>query len=208
MAKNTGRKVAALVGVASLVVGGLVGGFIFNDNKQVTDLQNQVLELENQPAKIVEVTEEVLVDNGNLDLVLEYLDENLNESDGNVNFNTLDLDDNKIEGLVDRIIFTNEIKAKAVTAVKAEAFNELNHEYVDKHMEYEVKLQKEDLERLKVLDDIVTVNDLDFKDGDANVDVTVNFEQEDEKYTATFDVEFKDGEVDSLKLIGAPEVRL
>ena len=200
MAKGKIWKVASLIGVAGLLVGGVAMGFIGDnkEQKQIDDLNAQLIDAQNQPALEVVVTEEVLVDNGNLGLVLEYIDENIYKD--KVDFSTLDLGDDEIELLVDRIVFTNEIKAKAIAEVKAKAFSELNHEYVNT-----TKLHVEDLERLKVQDDYsdVIVSDLDFEDGDANVFVTVKFEQDDIKYEADFNVEFEDGEIEDLNLLEA-----
>ncbi len=194
MAKNTGLKLAGL-GVAALLVGFAAGGFTFDDNKQVADLQAQVAELGNQTAEIVE--KEVLVDNGNLDLVLEHVYDN----EGDITYLTKDLDDDEVELIVDRIVFINDIKAKAVAEVKAEAVDELDN-IVFSEGHHGVTFDEDEIERVRVQDDAdeVKVSNLDFEDKDADVKVTVKFEQDDVKYVADFNVEFRDGEIDDLEL--------
>ena len=179
-------KIGAIVGAVGLVIGGLFGGLVFP--KTIVETENVTI------TEIVEQTIEVPVDNGNLDLVLNHIYDN----DGKVKTLTEDLDDDEIESIVDRIVFLNEVKDKAVAEVKAEAADELHKESFD-----EVTFDEDDLERIKVQDDDneVIVSDVDFDDLDADVKVTVKFEQDDVKYEADFNVEIKDNEVDDLTLL-------
>jgi len=180
-------KIGAIVGAAGLVFGGLGGAFLF-PNKIV---ETETLTITN----VVNQTVEIPVDNGNLDLVLNHI----YDHKGNVGTLTNDLDDDEVESIVDRIVFLNEIKDLAVAEVKAEAADELDKKTFD-----EVTFDEDDLERIRVQDDDgeINITNVDFEDGDANVEITVKFEQDDIKYGADFDVKIKDGEVDDLTLQG------
>ena len=198
MAK-TSKKLLTGLTIGGLVVGGLLGGFGFDDSKDVKALQSQVTALQNAPADTINVTQEVEVDNGNLDLVLEHIYDN----DGKVNYLLDDLDDDELNQVVDRILFINEIKDATVAEAKAEAADALNKEVYTFADNSTVTFDEDDIERIRVQDDDdeVVIDSVDFEDSDADVQVTVNFEQDDVKFAADFMVEFKDGEVDDLDLL-------
>lgn len=197
---KTSKKLLAGLAIAGLAVGGLIGGIGFDDSKDVKVLQNQLAELQNQPAPIADIVEvEVAVDNGNLDLVLNHLYDN----DGNVNYLLDDLDDDEVDQIADRITFINEIKSLSVNYLKAEAADALDKEVYTFADNSTVTFDEDDLERIRVQDDAdeVVVDSVDFEDSDADVLATVYFEQDDVKFAADFNVEFKDGEVDDLDLL-------
>ncbi len=187
-----------VVGIIALIMGGISGVAIF---PREVEVEKEIEVIKEVP---VNVTVEVPVDNGNLDVVLEHIYDN----DGNVNYLTEDLDDDELSQVVDRVVFINEIKDLAVAEVKAEAADELDKEeliYFDADLDKRVTVtfDEDDIERIRVQDDDdeVIVDDVDFEDNDAEVIVTVNFEQDDVKFVADFMVEFKDGEVDDLDLL-------
>lgn len=183
-------QIGALVGVIGLILGGFSGAFLF---------PNKIVETETITiTNVVNQTVEVPVDNGNLNLVLNHIYDN----EGNVSTLTEYLDDDELESIVDRIVFLNEIKSLAVAEVKAEAADELDKEVFN---ETNITFDEDEIERIRVQDDDneVIVSDVDFDDKDADVKVTVYFEQDDDKYEADFNVEIKDGEVDDLTFLDA-----
>ncbi|MBT3451189.1 hypothetical protein HN448_04425 [archaeon] len=193
MAKYS-KSLVAWFSIAFLVIGNLLGAAFYNDNAQVEDLQSQLADAQNN--SVIEIQEvEIEVDSGNLDLVLEHLYDN----DGNVNYLLDDLDDDELNLIADRISFINEIKALAVNYVDAEAADELDKEVFNNSVEFD----EDEIERIRVQDDAdeLIVSDIDFEDSDADVLVTVYFEQDDVKYEADFNVEFKDAEIDDMDLL-------
>jgi len=193
MAKYS-KSLVAWFSIAFLVIGNLLGIAFYNDNAQVEDLQSQLADAQNN--SVIEIQEvEIEVDSGNLDLVLEHLYDN----DGNVNYLLDDLDDDELNLIADRISFINEIKALAVNYVDAEAADELDKEVFNNSVEFD----EDEIERIRVQDDAdeLIVSDIDFEDSDADVLVTVYFEQDDVKYEADFNVEFKDAEIDDMDLL-------
>lgn len=113
---------AGAIGVAGLLVGGLGAGIYYNANPVVDvqvnpineelkedkedlkldleELEEYIAELEAQEPEVINKTVEV--DNGNLDLVLDYM------LDGNVSLVTDDLEDDELDLIVDRITFLND----------------------------------------------------------------------------------------------------
>jgi hypothetical protein len=194
MAKNS-KALVTWMSIAFLLIGNLLGFAFYNDNAQVDDLQSQLVDAQNNSVVIQEVEVEVPVDSGNLDLVLEHIYDN----DGSINYLLNDLDDDELSLIVDRILFINEIKALAVNYVDTEAADELDKELFNNTIEFD----EDEIERIRVQDDDdeVIVTSVDFEDSDADVLITVYFEQDDVKYEADFNVEIKDNEVDDMDLL-------
>lgn len=195
--KQVNKAIVAAVGIAGVVVGGLVGAFVMpNDNPVEIQYQDKIVEVPVEVEKIVNNTIEIEVPVGseNLDLVLDEIYNN----NGNVDYLVDDLDDDELDQVVDRIVFANDIKDLAVAEVKAELFDELDREMVGL-----VELDERDLERLKVDDDAdeVTLANVDYEDKDAEVTVTGTFEQDDVKYDYEAMVEIKDGIVDDFEVV-------
>lgn len=178
------RMAAGVLGL--VLVGGAVSYAIPNEVEVKVPVNVSV------PGKTVFT--DVLVDNGNLALVLDHLYDN----DGDVNYLLNDLDNDEIELVVDRIIFVNEAKTMAVNYVESNMADELDKVAVEG--EY---LDEDDIERIRIDDDDdeVLIEDIDFDDSDAHVIVSATFEQDDVDYKATFDVKIKDGEVDDMELV-------
>lgn len=146
------------------------------------------------PVEVIKtVNVSVPVDNGKLDVVLQHIYDN----DGSIDYLVEDLKDTEVAQIADRIVFINDVKSLAVSAVKNDAFDILDKEVVDGE-----ELDDKDMEKLKVYsdDDKVLVSDVDFDDSDATVSVDVRFEQDDVLYDATFTVEVRDGAVSDVEL--------
>lgn len=194
-----GKLAMAGIIAGTAVIAGFAGATLFP--RTITEevvVTETVTEFVDVPVNITEyvevpvnVTEYVEVDNENLPIVLEEIYNN----DGKVNYLLDDLDDDELDLIVDRIAFVNDIKAMAVAEVKAELFDELDGEIVDG-----VKLDEDDMERLRLDDDLdeLIVKEIDFEDKDAVIEVTGSFEQEDIKYDYVVEVEFKDGEIEDF----------
>ena len=99
--------------------------------------------------------------------------------------------------VINRILFLNNIKAKAVAEVEKEFEDLIDDEVFDG-----VEFDDDDVERVRILDDgdEVVIDDIDFEDFDADVVVQVKFEQDDIKYKAYVNVEIKDGDVEDSDL--------
>jgi len=201
--KNILKVVA--VGAAGLVIGAIGGATLFPVQNEVPVEVEKIVEktvtvsvpVEVPVETIVErnVTVEVPVDNGNLDLVLDHIYDN----DGTVDYLTDDLDDEDVNEIVDRIVFINDIKALAAQAVKDDGVDELDREVaVDNET-----MDEDDIERFRVNDDSdeIVIDEVDFEDSDATVLVSARFEQDDVEYLGNFEVEFKDGEVDEVRVV-------
>ena len=141
--------------------------------------------------KTVEV--EVKVDSENLKEVLQHIYDN----NGRVNYLLEDLDDDEVELIAERVIFINEIKELAIKEVKNEFVDEIDDEEFGT-----VTFDDDDIERVRPQDDMdeIEVLDVDFEDKDADLMMTVRFEQDDVKYEADVMIEIKDGEVDELNI--------
>lgn len=208
---KTEKKILGVALGAGLVLGGLGGAFLFPTTNTITDQ----VEVINEVEKIVEVpvetivTEtievekivEVEVDNGNLDTVLDHI----YDTEGNVEYLLKGLDDDEVNQIVDRVVFINDVTTLAVKEVKAEFMDLIDKEDfggVEKFFD------EDNIGRVRIQDkdgDIVCF-DVDFKDGDAEVEVEVKFEQDDIKYKVKVIVEFRDGKVDDIDL-GLVELR-
>jgi len=218
-------KVAGAIGAGALLIasGALGTGIIKNDTiqeqaAQISQLQlnnsklsDNIVDLNNAEPVIEYVDKEVLVnntvevevDNGNLDVVLDHIYDNK----GNIKYITNDLDDDEVNEIVDRLIFVNEIKVLAAEEAKSEIKDLLDKEEFTFNNET-VEFDEDDIERVRVQDDsdeLIVGEDIDFEDGDAEVEVEVYFEQDDVKYKALVEVEFKDSEVDDIDLISVEE---
>ena len=149
----------------------------------------------------VEVETIVEVDNGNLADVLDHIYDN----DGSVEYLIDHLDDDEVDQIVDRIAFINDAKKLAIDGVKDDLFDELDDVKPD---DVGFKLDKDDMERLRINDndDELEILDVDFEDLDADIMVTGTFNQENNagntvKFSFAAQVEINDGEYDEINSI-------
>ena len=207
--ENVGLKVGVGV-VAALLVGGFGGAALVDDQTKVDSLTEQ-LKTAGEPI-VVEKIIEVPVDGENLDVVLKYLYDNKHDNpnkDKLVHFLTDDLDDDELSQVVDRIVFINEAKDKAVAYIKG---LDLADELEDEDKTYlpvdgvvgedEIEVDEDEVKRVRVQDDDdeVEVLDTDFDDSDAEIVVMVNFEHDGVKLEVPVTVEIKDNVVDDFEL--------
>lgn len=190
MVNNKWGKTSALI-LGGILVGGVGGGLIFNDNDTIDKLTADLATANTlEPTTVTEYIE-VEVDNGNLGIVLEHIYDN----DGQVEYLTEDLDDDEINQIVDKVIFTNEVRKLAVDAVRADLYDE-----VDKLVVGNVTLDEDELKRLRIDDDqdelLFEIDD--WADRDATVHVTGTFRQDDDTFDFELDAVFEDGEFDDF----------
>jgi len=195
------KKILAGVSAVAIAVAGFgAGSFMVEPETIVTEkivnvpfIVNHTIEVPVE--KIVNLTTEVLVDNGKLDLVLEHIYDN----NGDVEYLIDDLDDDEISEIADRVVFINDIKFLAAQEVNNEIKDLLDKESFNGTDRF---FDEDDIERVRVQDDAdeLIIEDVDFEDKDADVRVEVRFEQDDIKYNAFVTVEFKDGSVDDINL--------
>ncbi len=192
--KNFKWKQFFAVGAIGILIGGLGGALLLP-----REVETEVIVEKNVTVEVpYNVTVEVEVDNGNLDLVLQHIYDN----NGFVEYLTEDLDDDEVEQIVDKIVFVNEVRKLAVDAVRADLYDEVDKlEVTDGEDVYE--LDEDELRRLRINDDAdeleVTIED--WEDREAIVHVTGSFKQDGTKFNFETDVVFEDGEFDDLEAI-------
>lgn len=143
--------------------------------------------VEKEVEKIVEVESKDLAE----------IEQILMDNSGDVSFCTSELDDDEVALVSDCLVLTNDFKALAVAEAKKEIAD-----LVDKEVVSGVTLDEDDVERVRINDDLdeVSISDLDFEDKDATATVTGTFEHDDIKYEFEVSVDFKDGSVDDVSL--------
>lgn len=173
---------------------------IYEDNPIDAELQaeNEAFKLEIAEYEAIE-PEVIEVDNGNLDFILEHIYDN----DGNVEYLLDDLDDDELDQIVERVAFVNEIKALAIDELNKELADELDKEVVDIGNNETLKLDEDDIERIRIKDDAdeIEVLEIDFEDGDAELKLRGRFEQDDIKFNFEAVISFRDGEIDEIESI-------
>lgn len=191
------NKVSAVIMSVLLVGAGAFTGSQLVQPVQIEKVVNHTVEVPVEVVKQVEVVKEVpvvkevLVDNGYLKTVLQHIYDN----DGNVEYLTEDLKDSEVSLIAQRVVFVDYLKALAVKAVDAKGIKELDHEVVNG-----TTIDDRDVEKFKIQSDSVdvVVNDINFEDKDAELEVQAKFYHDDVKYLATFTVEVRDGEVEDV----------
>lgn len=199
-------------GVVLAASAGLVGGFALDNpepyvvEKVVTEVQTvevpgptmTVTEIKEVP---VEVEKEVIVEvpvNGTMDVVEFLVDQNgdLRELD------ISEIEDRGLDELISQVSFIRESKLQAAYFVDKELADELDRRRVSG-----VTLDEDDIERVRIDDDLdeLLIDDVDFDDMDADVTVTGTFEHDDIEYEFEVLVEIKDGEVDEMEIVSVSE---
>ena len=196
--KSKGYKAVALSAVVVLSAGlGAVGHALTTQPMVVEKpvIVEKVINSTIEVPVVKEVPVEVIkyVTDEKLDVVLEHIFDN----EGKIEYLTEDLKDSEVAQIADRIVLVNEFKSVAVDKVKAELAD-----LVDKEVVSGVKIDEDEVERVRVNDDAdeVAVADIDFDDKDAELLVSGSFEHEDVKYVYEVLVSFKDGEFDDVEL--------
>lgn len=198
------KAIGMAIGIAGL---GVAGGFLLDQPEpQVIEVEKQVpFEVVKEVAVPYNVTEEVIVEkevekiievplNGTDDVVEFIVDEN-----GNINELDIDeIEDKGFDELISQVAFIQESKMMAVYEVESELSDELDRRTVQG-----VELDEDDIERIRVNDDLdeLEIDDINFDEKDADVTVTGSFEHDDEEYDFEVLIEIKDGQVDDFDVI-------
>jgi hypothetical protein len=203
------KKIGKIAGIAA--VGALLGGAgVHMTMEPETNIITETVTVEKiveVPGENITVTETVEVENENMaDLVQEIID---NEGD----LSYLDVDeiedaDDEVQEVANQIIFINDAKALALAEVKKEVFDTLDGEVITLNDNSTYEFDDNDLERLKLDDDLdeLIVSDIDYEDRDCDVTVTGSLEDEDGlEFEFEYIVEIKDGEVDDSDLVSVNE---
>jgi len=199
---------ATLLTLGGALLGGVIGynlyepkTVVITETKEV--VKTQLVEVEKEVQIPVEVIKEVPVDNGNLQLLLQYGYDNEGDLSGVYD----DLKDTEIDQVVNRIVFINDAKAIALNEVKKGILEELHKSEVTMSSGSIVKLYKSDIKRLKFNEDTldIVVVEKDFDDKDAEVKVTGRFEQENDKFNFEAIVLIKDGAFDEIETVSISE---
>jgi outer membrane murein-binding lipoprotein Lpp len=202
------KKVAAISISAALVAGGIgaaLGAYVANDSVQVAELQAKVAELESQEPvvvtetvtveteTIVEVTNtvEVLVDNENLDVVLQYVFDN----NGDVSFVTSGLKESEIDQIVERVLFINDVESLVLETARQNLLDLVHNRQVSGK-----RIKSSEVTRVRFDENSIVSEVTSFKFNDANGQVTVTFEADGERYEAVVGVTIKNSEVSESKL--------
>lgn len=213
---NRALKVAGALGAGLLIAGAGMGSGIVIGNmddagyqSQITELQKEVKELENQEPVIINNTEvkevpvnitqikEVPVDNGKLDLVLSYLQENVDNRD------VFDVDDDELDLIVDNVVFELDAKSLAEELVKKEGV-----EYMD---DEEDIFREGDLEEYRdndvykfTIEDETSVDDINYEDSEAYIEVVARMKMDnDEDKLARYVKFLVEVEGDSAEIVDA-----
>lgn len=191
---NINWKQVGTAAAAALIVGATLGAtFIPREipvevpvEKQVTVVEYIDVPVPYEVEKIVEKEVIVEVDNGNLDLVLEYVYEN-----GELEFITEDLFDDEIDVIVERILLIEEVKAVSEDYALANFAREL-----EKQHDYD----RRDISRVKLVEDSVEFlkESANFKYGDFETKLSIEFRYDGVVEERDVIVEYYNGRVRSL----------
>jgi len=205
------KKTIAALGLIGVVASGAVFGAIGHYSSVPTADEIKAIgdaAIAKAEPKIVTVTEtkEVLVDKivevekivevGSVEL--KVLEQALIDNNGDLTVCTQDLDDDEAALVGDCAVFMTDVKNLALAEAKAEIADLVDGEVVALET-----LDEDDVERIRLNDDLdeVTVTDLDFEDKDATVVVSGTFEHDDTKYEFEVEVEFKDNSIEDVSLV-------
>lgn len=154
-------------------------------DKIVTQNVTEIVEVE-VPVEVVKEVE-VLVDNENLALVLDYIYDN----EGDLEFLTTDLFDDEVETIVDRILLVEDVKAQAKSYVESNLAREL-----ERQLDYD----RRDVSRIKIEDVVFDKALADFKYEEFVLEVEVEYRYNNVEETKVVIVEYYNGRVRSLNI--------
>jgi len=174
MRKNTKQKIMAAVGAVAIGVAGIATGFVLDNPEPVVKYVNQTIEVPVEKIVNHTVVEEkiVEVDNGDLDLVLEYLEDNYGDD-------YLVFED--VRDIVENIKMEDEYKNKALDMFEVEW-----KDYVDAPAGYVLS----DGKIVRIRDEKVKAIDYDDKEFIVTFEAEIEFEDDDSKVTRYYNVTY------------------
>jgi len=197
--KKAALKIAAGV-VVGLIAGGLGAVALTPEPAPVVQIKEVSVPVEVEVIKEVirNVTVEVPIETASgSDDTLEIVLNHLFDADGEVQYITDEFDSDEVEEIADAFVFINDNVKLASDLIKKELADELDREEVNG-----TSLDEDDVERIRINDDLdeVTVEDFDWKDKEVDLIFDVRFEHDDVDYTAVVKVEVRDGELDDISI--------
>lgn len=200
MKKQTIKKIAGIsAAVAVAFSAGVGAGFVLDHSEPV--MVPMPFEVTREVAVPYNVTEYVTVEkevevekiievplNGTEDVIEFIIDEEGNLSELDLS----EIEDHGFDELIRQVAFIQESKLMAADYVKKEFADE-----ADKYNVSGTIIDEDDVERLRIADDLdeLIAEDIDFEDSDVDVTVKGTFEHDDVDYEFESLVEIKDGKV-------------
>jgi hypothetical protein len=177
---------------------GIVGASVFAGSKLFPETiveelpvekivyQDVIVEVPTIVTETTIVEKEVLVDNGNLELVLKYV-----YDEGELEFLTEDLFEDELDLIVDRILLIEEVKSVSVDFALSNFAREL-----EKQLDYD----RRDVSKVKLVKDSVEFvkESADFKYGEFEVKLSVEFRYDSVVEEKEVLVEYYDGRVRNI----------
>lgn len=142
----------------------------------------------------VEVIKEVNVTDARLGEVIQHIF----DREGDVEYIVDEFDADEIDQIADAFIFVHEMVKDGSDYIKKEIADELDKETIG-----ETELDEDDIERIRISDDLdeVTLEDFDAEDKELDITYNVKFEHDDEDYQAEVKIEVRDGKVDDIEIV-------
>lgn len=200
MEKTNVLKVAGAAALG-LVVGG--AGIAGTMEPEVVTVENTITEIVENIVEVevpveVEVIKEVNVTDSKLGDVIQHIF----DRDGDVEYIVDEYDADEVDQIADAFLFVHEMVAEGSSEIKKELADELDREIVNG-----VELDEDDIERIRISDDLdeVTLEDFDAEDGELDITYDVRFEHDDVDYEAVVRIEVRDGEVDDIEIVSVNE---
>jgi len=216
------KKIVAGV-IAGLVIGGAAFGAIGNANTNnvelkanslIAKLNSDIKTLNQRPefcptpivcdepivCELCEVTEALsfeVIEDPTINLINNFII----DREGSLDFVIDGIDTDNPEEIGDAIVFINDAVKIGVDEIKAEFADEIDKMEIVVGNDT-IEFDEDDIERIKVKDDLdkVVFEDFDFEDRDLVVIYNVEFEHDDVDYKADVVVEFKDGEIEDFDI--------
>jgi hypothetical protein len=185
--------------VVGIVAGGLGAGLVMEPEQVV---QEKIVELIKEvPVQVevpVEVIVEVPVSDGRLDDIVQHIF----DRDGDVEYIIDEYDADEVDEIADAFIFVHDMVKQGSDLIKEDFADEVDREIVSG-----VELDEDDVERIRIDDDLdeIQIDDFDAQDGELEITYQVRFEHDDVDYEAEVLVEVKDGEIDDMEVVSINE---
>lgn len=193
MEKTDIKKVAGGL-IAGLVVG--AAGFgVSSEPVTVTEIINETIVINETVEIEVEVPVEVIREVNVTDARLGDVVQHIFDRDGDVEYIVDEYDADEVDQIADAFLFVHEMVKEGSDHIKKEIADELDRENVSGTV-----LDEDDVERIRVDDNLDEVGLEDFDAEDKEIDITYNvrFEHDDEDFTAEVTIEIRDGKVDDM----------
>lgn len=193
MEKTDIKKVAG--GLIAGVVVGAAGFGVSSEPVTVTEIINETIVINETVEIEVEVPVEVIREVNVTDARLGDVVQHIFDRDGDVEYIVDEYDADEVDQIADAFLFVHEMVKEGSDYIKKEIADELDKENVSG-----TELDEDDVERIRVDDELdeVTLEDYDADDKEIDITYNVRFEHDDEDFTAEVTIEIRDGKVDDM----------